>query len=234
MSLGSTGILSIRHLQNVDPKIKDLDYDKYYTVASNDSIEKTKQSLESKKYKVTVVDTKEDALQVLKDSIPKGASVNNAASITLEEIGFVNHLKGETGWDNLHAKILTETDPAKQSELRRQATVVDYFVLSPSAVSETGSFVVVDASGSRVGPISFGAKNVIFVLGANKIVPTYEDAVKRAQDFQFPVESARARIAYAAYGLQGSQINNFLAVHSGNPFGAPRYQFIIVRDKLGY
>lgn len=32
----------------------------------------------------------------------------NAGSMTLIEIGFIKYLKGETEWDNLHAKIFGE------------------------------------------------------------------------------------------------------------------------------
>lgn len=50
---------------------------------------------------------------------------------------------------------------------------------------------------------------VIVVVGANKIVPTYADAVKRTEEYCLPLESARVRVAYAAMGVKASSINNF-------------------------
>lgn len=66
-----------------------------------------------------------------------------------------------------------------------------------------------DATGSRVGPFSFSADNVVIVIGSNKITPTQAEAVARAKNYQLPMESARARVAYAAMGVQGSAINNY-------------------------
>ncbi|MDZ4299558.1 MAG: LUD domain-containing protein, partial [Candidatus Sungbacteria bacterium] len=50
-----------------------------------------------------------EALEKVKSLIPKGASVMNGSSRTLEEIGFINYLKsGSHGWKNLHEEILAE------------------------------------------------------------------------------------------------------------------------------
>lgn len=224
--------MSAEHFQTTDPQLKDVKMDAYFQLPSAESVEKTKNVLVGKGYKVDVVDTGAAALELLKNAIPQGASVNNGGSTTLSQIGFIDHLKKETGWDNLHAKILAESDPVKQGELRRLANVVDYFVTSITAVSETGSFTVCDLTGTRTGPITHSAANVIIVIGAQKIVPTYEDAVKRTEEFCLPLESARARVAY---GVPASSINNFVAVHGPNPWGKPgRFHFIIVKEKLGF
>lgn len=227
--------LTAESLHSSDAQLKNVNYELYFNLASNESLEKAKASLLEKGYKVDVAETKAAALELLKNAIPKGASVNNGGSTTLQEIGFIDYLKEETGWDNIHAKILAEPDFGKQSELRRRANVVDYFVTSATAVTENGSLTVCDASGTKVGPIAHAADHVIFVLGAQKIVATYEDAVKRTQEFCLPLESARARIAYAAMGVQGSAINNFLAIHGPNPWAKPgRFHFIIIKEKIGY
>jgi len=199
-------------------------------------VKKTKAAIESKGHKATVVKDRAEALEAIKKLIPKGSSVLNGGSTTLGEIGFVDYLKGETPWNNLHTPILAEKDMGKQSELRRKAiTAADYYLSSVSAVTVTGEFIACDLTGTRVGSFTHAASNVVLVVGSNKIVQDLEAARARQRDYCLPLESARVRIAYAAMGVKASQINNSLEITSGNPFAPPgRYHVILVNESLGY
>src|SRR3990167_8534405 len=120
-------------------------------LADRSTIERTKSSLENKGYEVFVVEKAEDALSEIKELIPKGASVMNGASVTLEQIGFVDYLKaGEHGWNNMHAAIVAETDGPKQAELRRQALISEYYLGSVQGMAETGEFIVASNTGSQL------------------------------------------------------------------------------------
>ena len=66
--------------------------------------------------------------------------------------------------------------------------------------------VVVDLTGTRTGAFIYTANKVVVVISANKITPTYEDAVKRLYDYSLPLECARVRVAY---GVPASQVSNF-------------------------
>ena len=148
--------LSASSLATSDPQLKDVNFEKYSKPASDDVVEKTRKALEAKTHKVTVVNNKAEALETLKNLVPKGASVMNAGSMTLVkikkyvwiyffgqiEIGFTEYLKTQTEWNNLHGKILAETDQAKQAQLRREALLADYYLSSVSAVTEDGNFVI--------------------------------------------------------------------------------------------
>jgi len=214
-------------------RLKDLPFDQYSKPASNDSVEKTKAALLAKHHLVTVVNTKAEALDAIKKAIPHGASIHNAGSRTLIEIGFTDYVKTQTEWNNIHGKILAETDMSKQAELRRTlGNTTDYFLSSVTAVTEEGDFTVVDLTGTRVGPFTNSAGKVIVVIGSNKIVPNYDAAVKRTEQYCLPLESARASIVY---GVPGSAINNFVAVKGANPWGGQgRFHIIIVNESLGY
>jgi hypothetical protein len=91
---------------------------------------------------------------------------------------------------------------------------------------------VCDLTGSRVGAFNYAAGNLLIVIGSNKIVPTYDDAVKRTYDYCLPIESARVRIAYK---VPASAVNNFVAIRGPNPWGAPgRIHVVIVKEALGF
>jgi L-lactate utilization protein LutB len=224
-------LYSVSELEQIEPQIKELPQ-KYSRPASDEAIEKTKAALESRGHKVSVVSTPEEAVNLIKEHIPEGASVYNAGSTTLREIGFLDVLKTTNKWRNLHAEFLAETDPVKSAEKRREGMSADYFLSSVSAISEEGDLVVVDASGTRVGGFAYSAKNVVVVAGSNKIVPTYEDAVARTYDFALPLESARAR---KAYGVPGSAVNYFFALRNAGPWATRgRVHVVLLKNSYGY
>ncbi|KAF9942409.1 hypothetical protein BGZ67_001765 [Mortierella alpina] len=205
----------------------------YSKPASADRVAAAKAGLEANGFKVHVVESRGAAFDTLKSLIPSGASVNNAHSTTLEEIGFITYLKGETPWNNVHATILAESDQAKQGELRRTiGSTVDYYLTSMSAVTEDGKLAHADLSGSKVGGVAFGAANVIVVVGANKIVKDEEEAWTRTNEFALAAESARAR---DAYGVPASAIVNYEVIRKANPFSPDRIQVVLVKDSaLGF
>lgn len=76
--------------------------------------------------------------------------------------------------------------------MRRQGLGADVFITSVSALTKEGELYAVDLTGTRTGGF-LGAKNLIVVVGSNKIVADHAEAVKRTREFCLPVESARVR-----------------------------------------
>ncbi len=81
--MASHNDLSASGLYKSDPQLKDLPFDKYSKLASNESVERTKKALESKGFKADVFETGQEALEFIKSTIPSGATVMNAGSTTL-------------------------------------------------------------------------------------------------------------------------------------------------------
>jgi len=222
---------SAEYWKDNDPQVKDLDY-KYAKLASDESVEKTKKAMEALSMTVHVFNTSKEALEFLKTAIPDGASVHNAGSTTLAQIGFVEHLKNQTGWRNLHGEVIAEKDPYKSWELRRlHALTADYFLSSCSAITETGTIVACDLTGTRTGGFTCTGKNLFVVAGTNKIVPTMNDAIARQANYCLPLESARVRVAYKA---PQSAITNVVAIHGSNPYNPKRINIILIKESLGY
>ena len=73
----------------------------------------------------------------------------------------------------------------------------------------------------------WGATNVIFVVGAQKLVSSAEKARERIVEHSLPLEDARA---YAAYG-QNSQIGKILEIHQETP---GRIHVVLVRQSVGF
>jgi hypothetical protein len=138
-------------------------------------------------------------------------------------------MKTSTKWNNLHAKILAEKDQAKAADLRREAQAAQYAISSVDAVTEDGEFSLADASGTRVAVVHAAGK-VIFVIGANKLVPTSADAEDRIRNYCFLIESARVR---SAYGWPSSSVSNILSVFTHGLMPS-KFHFVIVKESLGF
>lgn len=206
-----------------------LKFKRWNSLPSQADLEKTIASLEKNNIAVLVAGNREEALKKLAETIPQGAEIMNGSSTTLVEIGFIGLLQGEKAkWKNLHEAILAEKDIEKQSDLRRKAVAAEYFISSANAITKRGEIVACDASGSRTGAFNFAAKNLVIVSGTNKIVKNLAEAMKRIEEFVFPLENARAK---KSYGI-GSSMNKFAVLRKEAMPG--RTTVILVKEKLGY
>ena len=172
-----------------------------------------------------------EALARIKALIPAGVSVMNGSSTTLQEVGFVDYLKeGKHGWNNLHTAILAEKDPAKQAALRMQSSLSDYYLGSVHALAQTGELVIASASGSQLPHLAYTSKNLILVVGTQKIEPDLATALARVKDYVFPLEDARMK----SVGMGGSVIAKLLILNREPAFMGRKVHIILVNEKLGF
>ncbi len=149
----------------------------------------------------------------------------NGSSRTLEQIGFIEYLKPDNhGWDNQHEKILAEKDPAKQ------ALLADYYLGSVHAVTEEGEFIVASNSGSQLPHVAFSSSNLILIVGAQKIVATLEEGMKRLKEYVVPLEDANMKQKYGV----GTQLNKILLFKGENQMIGRKVTMILVKEKLGF
>jgi hypothetical protein len=219
-----------------DAALKSIDRAHYNHTPSAEHLAATVAALEKNNHRVIVVESEAEALAAVVALIPSGKSVNTAGSTTLKEIGFTDALKANAhGWVNLKEAILAETDAAKQADLRRQSAAPDFHLTSVQAIDHHGTLYVCCATGSRTGPLLFGPSNVVVVAGVNKIVKDKQHAHDRLEHYTLPVESARVRVAYAAYGATGSSVSFKGEVRAANPFDpTKRITVVLVKKTLGF
>lgn len=202
----------------------------YEHPASIEIVEKTIVALKERNIDAVVVETKAEALEKIKSLIPAGAPVMNSSSITLQEVGFVDYLKeGKHGWNNIHEEILTEKDPVRKTELRKQSILADYFLGSVHAVTEAGQLFVASASGSQIPSYAFSSDHVIWVVGTQKIVPNVDEAMKRIQNYVYPLENKRMQ----SVGYPGSTIARVLIIER-EIMPNRHLTVIFVKEKLGF
>jgi len=76
-------------------------------------------------------------------------------------------------------------------ERRRQALLVDLFFTGTNAVTEDGVLVNLDMIGNRACAIAFGPRQVVVLVGRNKIVPDLTSAFTRIKEFAAPANAMR-------------------------------------------
>lgn len=203
---------------------------KFDTLASKETIRKTMEALKGRNVHADLVDSKEEALQKIINLIPSGKEVMTGGSTTLDQIGFTEMLKsGKHPWKNLKDRILSEKDPAKQTELRKISVTADYFLGSVHAVTETGEILIVNGTGSAIPSNAFSSDNVIWVVGTQKIVPTLEDAFNRVREYCVPLEDKRMK----SLGYQGTTIGKYL-IFEREINENRKINLIFVNEKLGF
>ena len=106
--------------------------------------------------------------------------------------------------------------------------VPDVVVGSVSAVTEDGVLVAASASGSQLPAYAGGAGQVIWVVGAQKIVPDLAAALWRIEAYAYPLEDVRTR---ATYG-QPSAINTLLIARAEPLPG--RTTVLLLREAIGF
>lgn len=132
-------------------------------------------------YDAHFVKTKTEALELAKTYIKSGMSVGLGGSVSVQEIGLLDYLlnkKDITVFNQYEDGISMDENIHR----RRQGLISDIFVTSTNAITKDGKLVNADGSGNRVAAFSYGPKNVLVIVGINKIVENLEAGFKRVME----------------------------------------------------
>jgi len=193
------------------------------------TVDKTVKAIEARNVRVIPTATGKEALDAVIGLIPEGAEVMNGYSTTLIEIGYDRTLEeNRKGWRDYHVTVTAENDREKRHALRRKSVAADYFLSGVQAIAESGEIVGCDKTGSRVGAWPHAAAHLILVCGANKIVPTLDEALRRCREYALPLENQRAQRAYGTPSAIGKYVILEEEVEPG------RITLVLIREELGY
>ena len=185
-------------------------------------------ALEEHGFSVEVVDDLDAARQAVLARIPDGSSVMTNTSVTLAETGIADAINDGGGrWESARNAMFALDFATQAQEMKAIGGQPDYALGSVHAITADGTLVIASASGSQLASYAWGAANVIFVVGAHKLVPTLEAAHQRIYQHSLPLEDARAQ---AAYG-QHSQVGKVLEIHQELP---GRIHIVLVRQQVGF
>ena len=150
--------------------------------------ERVIRGLESRNMEGFYAESKEEALKIALDLIPEESTVAWGGSMSIAEIG----LKKAICEGNYREY---NRDDAKDREEKRKIEIAtydcDYFLTSANAITEDGVMVNIDGFANRVSAIAAGPRNVIMIVGMNKVVKDVDDAMSRARNEAAPINAQR-------------------------------------------
>lgn len=152
----------------------------------------TKKALERNNMQAFAVETRKDALALLKDLLNDGDSVAVGGSVTLDQTGVIDFLRN--GNYNFIDRYESGISPEEAENRFRLGLLADSFILSSNAITEDGCLYNVDGKGNRVAALIYGPKNVIVIAGKNKIVKDLKEAEYRVKTIATPKNCGRLSI----------------------------------------
>lgn len=135
--------------------------------------ERLKPILEKKAYEVHTVEDAQQAKELVEKLIPDGAIVSSGGSLTLSDSKILDLLRSGK------YKFLDRYSSSDRRKIELEAFNCDYYLCSANAITMNGELVFMDGFGNRVAAITYGPRNVLLIVSANKIVKDLEAARER-------------------------------------------------------
>ena len=194
-------------------------------------------TLEKLGYAAYYCATKEEALAKALELIPETDVVSWGGSASIEEIGLKAAIKARNKYiDRDEAPTLAEN-----MERRRQGLLADTYLMSTKALALQGELVNIDGTGNRVAALCFGPKQMVLVVGMNKVAPDLHTAIARARNTAAPINVQRFPARKTPCQQNGSCANctspdticnHIVVTRRSAPVG--RIKIILVGENLGF
>ncbi len=194
----------------------------------SNALQATVAALEEHGFSAGVVSDLDAARQAVPARIPEGSPVMTSTSVTLAETGLADAINDGGGrHEPARSKMLALDYATQAQQMKAIGGQPGYALGSVHAITRDGTLVIASASGSQLASCARGAANVIFVAGAQKLVPALAAAHERIYRHSLPLEDARAQ---AACG-QHSQAGKILEIHQELP---GRIHVVLIRQQVGF
>jgi hypothetical protein len=201
--------------------------ERFTALPDDQTLDATVVALEEHGFSVEIVDDLDAAREAVLARIPEGSSVMTNTSVTLQETGITEAINDGGPYESVRNKMMALDFATQAQQMKVIAGQADFALGSVHAVTRGGALFIASASGSQLASYAWGAANVVFVVGAQKLVATPDDARERIFQHSLKLEDARA---LAAYG-QNSSVGKILEIHQEQP---GRIHIVLIRKSVGF
>lgn len=184
------------------------------------------------------VNNNRELLDLISSLIKPNSVVGCGDSITLEETGVFDFLRGgEYIFLDKYSPNITKEE---KKTIYLDNFSADTFITGTNAITMDGKIFNIDGNGSRVAPMIYGPEQVLIVIGVNKIVGDMDAAIKRTRQIAAPMDAIRLGKNTPCTALNRcidcnhkERICNDFVLITGQ-FVKDRIKVIIVNEELGY
>ncbi len=194
-------------------------------------------ALESRNMEAYYVGSKEEACKKALDLIPEGSSISWGGSMSAQEIG----LKDAVCQGNY---VIYNRDTAKSPEEKRKIELAaydcDFFLCSANAITQDGVIINIDGHANRVSAIAQGPRNILMIVGMNKVAKDVEAAMSRARNEAAPINAQRFQLntpcckTGACFDCKSPETICCQILITRFSKDAGRIKVILVNDSLGF
>lgn len=152
-------------------------------------IEQVIVNLEKNNMKGTFLKDREALVEYLDEQIKDDAKVAVGGSQTLFELDLISYIRNRKVefFDRYEAGLT----PQEIKEIFRKSFTADVYLTSTNALTADGYLYSVDGTGNRVAATLYGPDKVYVVVGINKLVGSFEEAVMRVEEKAAPANNIR-------------------------------------------
>lgn len=201
--------------------------DRFTAMPDEQTLAETVAALEERGIGVELVGDLDAAREVVLARIPDGSSVMTNPSVTLEATGIARVVDDGERYDSARNRGLALDRATQLQEIKAIMGQPDFALGSVHAITRDGTLVIASALGSQLASYAFGAASVIFVVGAQKLVPDLDAARKRIYQHSFRLEDARTLEVYGT----NSRVGKILEIHEEDP---GRIHVVLIRAVVGF
>jgi acyl-CoA hydrolase len=201
--------------------------ERFAALPADETLAETVIRLEEHGFGVEVVDDLDAARSAVLARIPEASSVMTFPSVTLEETGIAQAIDNGGPYDSVRTNGLALDRTTQLREIKSIMIQPDFALGSVHAITRDGTLVIASALGSQLASYAWGAANVIFVVGTQKLVPDLAAAHERIYEHSFKLEDARALEAYG----KNSRVGKILEIHQED---AGRIHVVLIRRQVGF
>lgn len=152
-------------------------------------LEAAAKALEENGFTATICTDGESAANEIEEEAREARTVGFGGSMSLVGLGLPRRI-AEMGKECLiHGAPGLSLE--ERLEIMRRQLSCDLFLTGANAVTLDGKLVNIDATGNRVGAMTFGPKRVVALAGVNKLVDDVHAAVRRIKAWVAPPNARR-------------------------------------------
>ena len=200
----------------------------------NKDIETTINALKKNNFNVEYAEKAKDVPDIILGLIPADATIEMAGSMSVNQVRVLEKLQDRGNKGPAFPEPGSFKGPSLEPQKRE-----DVLLVSTNAVTMDGKLVNLDGMGNRVTGMVYGPKQVILVVGQNKIVKDVPAALERVQKVIAPYHALNmglptpcSKTGECSDCSSPARICNVTTIISKKPL-SPKFAIIMVGEDMG-